>query len=353
MNADMQDIKSLLGQSLTHRYLTERFLQFIDKHHIQGVLSSLSRITEEDAVELFQQRLGYVLNDRTRLRMVTVLMDFLCECECLKKEGKFYVLNDRKDPDLKLSGDESGMVREMFKGQAGFFDRCVAYADKFLRGSSPLFSFDGSTTLIWEAFLGNAEFSFARGVLINLLFSGRTGNARVLDLCYGPGFGILQMQERSPEIEVTALDFKDIFIEQARGRIRNPESVQWINATLWEGFGSPLPFNNGSFDIVFFACADPYIPYELRQYVYRDIFRVLRKGGSLGILSHSYPDAGLQYVKDSWVRRGILCHDFFEGVCKGWNGFHDAGESINLFEAVGFIIDTVMLNASVWKIDKP
>jgi ubiquinone/menaquinone biosynthesis C-methylase UbiE len=353
MNTKTQDIKSLLGQALTHKYLTRRFLQYIDESHISGLLSTMQRITLDGFAELLRQRLGYALNDRTRLRMVRVIMDLLNECNYLKKEDGFYILNEGNDPDMECSREEFAMVREMFEGQMNFFDQCIAHAEKFFRGASPLYSFDNDSIPVWEGFLGNMEFSFARSVLINLIFSGRSNKVQVLDLCYGPGFGILQMQESFPEIEVTALDFQDIFVEQASGRIPNPVSVQWINSGLWDGFGSPLPFKDNSFDVVFFACADPYIPAESRRYVYSDIFRILKNGGTLGVLSHSYPDAGMQYVKDPWVRRGVLCHDFFESVCKGWQGFYDAAGSIDLFKALGYRIDVIMLDASVWKIDKP
>ncbi len=152
---------------------------------------------------------------------------------------------------------------------------------------------------------------------------------------------------------MTALDFKDIFRKRALSRIPKPEAVQWIDAELWNGFGTPLPFPDGTFDLLYFACADPYIPVESREFVYRDIFRVLKRSGSVGLLSHSYPDDKNEHVRDPWARRGILCHDFFESVCEGWHGFSDAGESRNLFESIGYTIDTVMMNASIWRLDKP
>lgn len=353
MNTKTRDIKFLLGQALTHKYLTGRFLQFMADRHISERLSTMRRITLDEFAELLRHRLGYALQDRTRLRMAKVMLDFLGECNYLKKADGFYVLNNVDDTYKELSREEVAMMQEVFRGQVDFFDQCIAYADNFLRGASPLYSFNNESIPVWEGFLGNREFSFARSVLINLIFSGRSDKVRVLDLCYGPGFDIIQMQESFPNIELTALDFQDTFIEHASDRIADPKSVQWINSGLWNGFGSPLPFGNGSFDIVFFACADPYIPAETRRYVYSDIFRILKKGGTLGVLSHSYPDAGMEYVKNPWVRRGILCHDFFESVCKGWQGFYDAAGSIELFNAIGYNIDVIMLDASIWKIDKP
>ena len=353
MSLNAPHLKSFLGQFFVHKILTKRLLYFIDEQGIAGLFSSLKRFTIKEAVETLQHEFGYKLEDRIRLRMVTVLIDLLYECSYVEKKEGFYVWNEGNKLETGLSKDEIEIACNMFKGQVNFFEECVAYADAFLRGNPPLYSFDSNAVNVWEEFLGNAEFSFARSVLINLLLSERSKNMHVLDLCYGPGFDILQMQEQFPAVKVTAVDFKDIFLRQALHRILNPKPVNWIKSELWKGFGTPLPFSDSTFDIVFFACADPYIPSELREYVYRDIFRVLKREGALGILSRGYPDPWREYVKDIWVRRGILCHDFAESVCEGWHGFYDAKESINLFKTVGYTLHTIMLNASLWRLDKP
>ena len=346
------NIKSVLSHSLAQKFLIERFMQFIDEKGISDLLLSMRRFTMEEAVGAFQQQLGYKLQDRTRRRMVKVIIDLLYECEYVEKKDGIYLWVEGRDLETKLSVDGYKIAKDTFKGQVDFFERCIMYADKFLSGSPPLYSFDSNSTEIWEEFLGNTEFTFARSVLISLLFSGRSDNANVLALCYGPGFDILQMQEQY-DIKITAVDFKDIFQNQASRRILNPQSVKWIKSELWKGFGTPLPFTDNTFDIVFFACADPYIPAGSREYVYRDIFRVLKSEGVLGILTRSYPDAERKYVKDALVRRGTLCHDFSESVCDGWCGFYPAQESIDLFKSIGFCVNTVMLNASLWRLDKP
>ncbi len=353
MSLNAPYLKSLLGQFFVQKFLTKRLLHSTDEQGIASLFLSLSHFTIKEAVEKLQQEFGYKLEDRVRLRMVKILVDLLCECGFLEKKEGFYLWNEGNKLETGLSQDEIGIACDIFKGQVNFFEECIAYADAFLRGNPPLYSFDSNTVYVWEEFLGNAEFSFARSVLVNLLLSERSKNVHVLDLCYGPGFDILQMQEQFPDIEVTAVDFKDIFHRQALHRIPNPKPVNWIKSELWRGFGTPLPFSDSKFDIVFFACADPYIPNELREYVYRDIFRVLKGGGALGILNRSYPDPLREYVKDTWVRRGILCHDFAESVCEGWYGFYDAQESINLFKTIGYTLHMVMLNASIWKLDKP
>jgi SAM-dependent methyltransferase len=346
-------MKALLSLSLVHRYLTGRLLRFVDEQGISGLLASMGSFTLKDAASVLQRELGYVLNDKVRARMVKVLIDFMYECGHAAKEDGRYCWNGGNGAVDSLSTDENAIAIEVFKGQVGFFERCLLHADAFLRGGSPLYSFDSEATHIWEEFLGNAEFNFARSLLAQVMLSGKGENAHVLDLCYGPGFDILQIQEHFAAVELTALDFKDIFRDRALSRIPNPEAVHWVDSDKWGGFGTSLPFPADVFDVVFFACADPYIAEELREFVYRDIFRVIRPGGSLNILSHSYPDPEMRFVEDIWVRRGTLCHDFAESVCEGWHGFYGAEESFSLFESIGYKAATVMMNSSIWSLDKP
>lgn len=347
-----QNPKALLSRSLVQRFLTELLLHFTDEMGISDILSSIGRFTERKAVEVLAQDLGYVVKDRTRKRMIGLLLHFLSECGQLREEDGTFTWCDNGVLESGLLDQESETAREVFKGQVDFFERCLCHADGFLKGAPPLYRFDDTMAWAWEEFLADAEFTFARSLLVKLLFMGRHQNLRVLDLCYGPGFGLLHIQEHSPHSELIAVDHKNIFHHYASCKVPNPYAITWVDSGIWKGFGSPLPFPDNVFDIVFFTCADPYIPPELRKYVYGDIFRVLHCGGSLGILSHSYPDTAGEYVRDPWMRRGIFCHDFSESVCKGWNGFYDAQESIDLFHAVGFKLSTLMLNASLWRLDK-
>ena len=353
MAINYSDVKALLSLSLVHRYLTSRLLRFADEQGISRLFASMDSFTLEDAASVLQKDCGYVLNDKVRARMVKVLIDFLCECGHAVKENGRYFWNGRTGAVDSLSADENAIAKEIFKGQVDFFERCLLHAGTFLRGGLPLYSFDSEAAQIWEEFLGNAEFNFARSVLAQVMLSGKGENAHVLDLCYGPGFDIIQIQEHFAAIRLTALDFKDIFRERALSRIPNPEAVRWVDSGKWGGFGTSLPFPSNVFDVVFFACADPYIAEELREFVYSDIFRVIRPGGSLNILSHSYPDPEMRFVEDIWVRRGTLCHDFAESVCEGWHGFYDAGESLSLFESIGYKVGMVMMNSSIWRLDKP
>jgi len=59
----------------------------------------------EDVVDAFQQRLGYQLVDRTRRRMVKVIIDLLCECGCLKNKDGLYLWNGIRDDITGLRGE--------------------------------------------------------------------------------------------------------------------------------------------------------------------------------------------------------------------------------------------------------
>jgi hypothetical protein len=52
------------------------------------------------------------------------------------------------------------------------------------------------------------------------------------------------------------------------------------------------------------------------------------------------------------MRRAALAHDFLESVCDGWQGFSYPNRSAALFSNVGFSVDAVMLDASLWKLGK-
>jgi SAM-dependent methyltransferase len=353
MRVDYSDIRILLSKSLVQRYITKRFLSFLEEEGILNLFKALHSFDMDKALEALQQKLGYNPFHRTRKRMIHIIVDFLCECGYLDKKGKYYSWDEKGVLENSVSDDEKEAIKNVFKGQVNFFERCLLHARDFLKGGLPLYDFDSDSLSVWEEFLDDAEFKFARSVLINLLFWNSTKPCHVLAMCHGPGFDLLQIQQYSSDVKITALDFKDIFRQRASNRILYSESIRWIEPELWGGFGSLLPFQDNVFDVVFFACADPYIPEKYREFVYRDIFRTLKSGGSLGMLSHSYPDPEREYVKDGWIRKGIFCHDFCESVCKGWYGFHDAKGNSNLFKSIGYAVNAVTLDGSAWRLDKP
>ena len=343
--------RALLKEFAFQKFITSRLLTFALEEGILSLIESLKEFQFIDIVNSLKDATGYKLHDTTRRRMIKIIIDLLHECELLRYSNGIYLWNAAGCDCMEYNDVNAEALRESFGGKMRFFGECISYAGKFLRGAPPLFKFDGDSLNIWEEFLGDHEFSFARAVLLKLLsIDGRRRD--LLDLCYGPGFDILQMEEELSNTNITAIDFTDIFHDTATGKLNSPGSINWINPESWSGFGSPLPFNDNSFDVVFFACADPYIPPEKREDFYRDIYRILRYGGSLGIVTNCYPDKEERHIKEKWLRRGVLCHDFLESVCAGWHGFYDAEEHLNIADRIGYKTHTIMLNASIWKFDK-
>jgi len=335
------------------RLLTDRLLTFVETTGIASLLAGRRSFSAGEAVDALRSGLGYALDDAPRARMIHVLLDFLSDCGLIVPgpEGEWQWHADAARP-WHVDPTEEVEIRHAYGGQMEFFDQCLGYAGRFLEGQPPLFDFSGGSTQAWERLLGNGEFAFARSVLARLFLPRAADAAEILVLCYGPGYDLVEIERRRPDARVTALDFTPAFYAGAASRLASPGAIRWVDAALWGGFGTPLPFADASFDGVLFACADPYIQPSQREYVYRDICRVLRPGGLLGVLTHSYPDAPRRAVSHEWIRRGTFCHDFLESVCQGWQGFYDASGTRELFTRAGFRLEVVTLNASVWRLSK-
>lgn len=351
-NIDRDGIMPYFGELLPQKYLTYSLLNFLRDSGLINYFSAAREFTFDSAAEMLRQNIGLDTSDSQRTRMVQVMIDFLCECGVLENQDRSYTWRNIDYGVYGLSGEEIEIVRTSFGGQISFFDRCIQYSETFLRGGAPLFKFDGKSLHDWESFLGNPEYELARRLLARLLSLQRGGRYTLLNLCSGTGFDIRVIQDVMPDAEITAIDYTDIFHERAYQKVQNPDSISWTDSNLWDGFGHPLPFNDQEFDLVFFSCADPYIPSDARHFVYSDIYRVLKSGGSLGILTNSYPDPGRRLVRDPWIRRGVLSHDFAESVCEGWHGFSQSGDSCLLFQEIGFSVSSVLLNESLWRLDK-
>lgn len=236
-------------------------------------------------------------------------------------------------------------------GYNDFFRLCAERMIKILRGNPCYIDFSKKYMKLWTSYLCNPVFDFARDIMIKALSIGlETECPDTLILCCGPGQDIYVLQSILPDSRIIGIDYTEIFFNVALEKALNPMRI--IEMIRWDGFGKPLPFNDKSFDLVVFSCADPYIPFEFREFVYKDIYRVLKRGGRLGILTWMYPDKNRKYIKQGWTRKGNIAHDFLESACVNWQGFYDPYSTVLLFKKIGFQINTIMLDASVWRLDK-
>jgi demethylmenaquinone methyltransferase/2-methoxy-6-polyprenyl-1,4-benzoquinol methylase len=113
------------------------------------------------------------------------------------------------------------------------------------------------------------------------------GDARVLDLCCGTGdmtFALKRMAGRT-DTQIVGLDFSHAMLERAV-RKSNGNSPRWIEADALT-----MPFADGSLDLVTSAFGFR----NLADYDagLREIARVLRPAGELGILECAEPEGAL------------------------------------------------------------
>ncbi len=331
---------------LVPRELTSMLIAFSKEEGIIGVMKGMKAFTHSALMSRLSTDLGYKLDLPVKGRMISTLCEFLIECGYLSRAGEdSYSYSGGQsssaltEAELTLGSEEKAILERHFNGQMLFFSTCLSEAGGFLRGKDSPFTFTKRWESLWDGFLGNYEFQTLRTILLRLMDLKNDKSFKVLDLCYGLGHGVEGILEYAPEVSITALDFSGAYKKAVVDRVRRSASSSSLELLdgAWKGFGDPLPLSDSSVDAVHFTCADPYIPEALREGVYRDIHRVLKKGGTLGVLAWSYPDKMKTVVTNRWVRRQILAHDFIESVCAGWHGFYGIDETAGMFERIGFV----------------
>lgn len=158
-------------------------------------------------------------------------------------------------PPIPKPGQEAGKIRAMFDSIAHRYDLL-----------NHLLS--GGTDIAWRRYA------------VSKILQG--GERRVLDLACGTGDLALEIQRRvNPGAEVIGVDFSGGMLRLAHQK--NSTDVQWI-----QGDGLRLPFPDGTFDLVTIAFGIRNM--ESLEGGLREIHRVLRPGGRLGILEFSKPE---------------------------------------------------------------
>jgi SAM-dependent methyltransferase len=356
----------------TARWLLADIRDLAEREGILALVRRLSPVSFEDLCAALHSELGYALTAGNRRRMISLLLALLAECGWAKEtDGAWEVCGGRAMSTDPTGSDEGATPGESSRedGQYLFYRTCLASVPAYLRGGAAAVHFDERSAGAWERFLGCEEFRTCRSVLLELMgVESRTARC-VLDLCHGPGWGLEAVIRRSPASRITALDFTDAFGGMAQARVERAQArnrqrgqpvvpVVWVGPDRWKGFGHRLPFAAAAFDAVLFACGDPYIPGSLRKETYREVARVLRPGGRLGVLTRCRPDAEARHVASFWLRISALAHDFAESVCEGWEGFAGAEENARMFSEAGFrggteSPDTMsFLDGSLWVLRK-
>ena len=116
---------------------------------------------------------------------------------------------------------------------------------------------------------------------------------RVLDACCGTGDLALAAEREGGR--VTGLDFSDRMLERAREKSR---TIEWVRGDV-----TALPFEDASFDAATVGFGIRNVP-DLEDAL-RELARVLRPGGRLGVLEITQPRGILRPFFRAWFDRAV------------------------------------------------
>jgi demethylmenaquinone methyltransferase/2-methoxy-6-polyprenyl-1,4-benzoquinol methylase len=120
-------------------------------------------------------------------------------------------------------------------------------------------------------------------------------NARVLDLCCGTGDLAFALRKQGTA-KITGADFSHSMLQLASSKSRDRTALKWIEADALQ-----LPFPDESFDLITSAFGFR----NLADYDagLREMLRVLKPGGEIGILEFSEPDGILGQLYKFYFKR--------------------------------------------------
>lgn len=104
--------------------------------------------------------------------------------------------------------------------------------------------------------------------------------ARMLDFGAGIGNSLAPMQRAFPEAHISAIDVSTESLEVCRKVAREGTDLRCYD-------GRTIPFDNGTFDVVFTACVFHHIPAAEHVALLREIRRVLTPQGRFVLYEHN------------------------------------------------------------------
>ncbi len=124
----------------------------------------------------------------------------------------------------------------------------------------------------------------------------RRDGSRVLDLCCGTGDMAFALRKEGREAQVAGADFSHAMLQLAGKKTDPSKCITWIESDALQ-----LPFPDNSFDLItsafgFRNLAD----YDLGL---REILRVLKPGGQVGILECGKPEGLFGKIYDVYFQR--------------------------------------------------
>ena len=140
--------------------------------------------------------------------------------------------------------------------------------------------------------------------------SGFRPGMRVLELgCGSGGYTTFVARAVGPQGEVCALDIQPRMLAQLEAKLRRPEHHDLTNIRPYLGSAYELPFEDGSFDLVYTITVLQEIPDQDRALA--EVRRVLKPGGILAVTEYlpdpDYPFVGT--VVQAGKRAGLALDD--------------------------------------------
>jgi ubiquinone/menaquinone biosynthesis C-methylase UbiE len=128
-------------------------------------------------------------------------------------------------------------------------------------------------------FLGTADV-MRRQVIppVSRMVRQRGNDLRVLDVACGTGRTLLQLALAHPRLRYYGLDLSPYYLQYARELLADVEDISLVAENA-----ERMPFKEGFFDVVTSVHLFHELPRDARRNVYREMFRVLRPGGTVVI----------------------------------------------------------------------
>jgi SAM-dependent methyltransferase len=146
-------------------------------------------------------------------------------------------------------------------------------------------------------------------------------SGRLLDL--GAGQGQDSRYFASLGYKVTSVDYSDEALSISRRTAANQNlDINFLKADL----SQPLPFKNGSFDIIYAHLSLHYFDHQTTQRLFADIYRMLKPSGILAAIVNSTADPELaegaqlesDFVEIESIQKRFFTPQTLEGYAKGF-----------------------------------
>ena len=123
---------------------------------------------------------------------------------------------------------------------------------------------------------------------------------RVLEVAVGPGLSLVDLARAAgPDTPVTGIDLSPGMLDVARSTLA---TAGITHANLRVADATALPFDDGSFDVLYNAYMLDLIPTDLIPAVLAEFRRVLAPGGRMVLLNMSKPDGTRRTVRERAYR---------------------------------------------------